>query len=362
MSVRLTDLDRMFASAERATALLDRCRPLNVLSEQERLHESWHRGERAEPAWIFAAPPDLFRYRAGLEAVAERGAESGPWGALYAARARELALEAAAAECVAQPDFSRRAAARFAVDPGEHGARAEAWARAWAAEAPAPDSERRIASDDERDPESLFSAMRRAVGERRLPFRVLLSADLPSAAATGDGVILVRSKIFLRPLDVERIVVHEVEGHALTRHRARSKQGLYRVGSAQGSDDEEGRALVLEQRSGCFDATRRAELAWRHLAALAVREGANWMHCVDLLLACGASLRSAIDIASRVERGGGLGREIVYLTALSRVQQALELDPELETWMEHGRISAAAARVLRDLGEPPELLRALSAA
>lgn len=362
MGVRLTDLDRMFASAERATALLERCRPLNAVSEQERLYEAWERGERAQPAWIFAAPPDLGRYRAGLETVAERGAESGPWGALYAARARELALEAAAAECVARPDFSLRAAARFAVDAGEHGARAEAWARAWTAEAPAPTSEHTIASDDERDPQSLFSAMRRAVGERRLPFRVVLSADLPSAAATGDGVILVRSKIFVRPLDVQRIVVHEVEGHALPRHRARSKQGLYRVGSAQGSDDEEGRALVLEKRAGCLDATRRAELARRHLAALAVRDGADWIGCVDLLLDSGASLRSALDLASRVERGGGLGREIVYLTALSRVEQALDLDPELETWMEHGRISAAAGRALRDLGEPPELLRALSAA
>jgi hypothetical protein len=48
-----------------------------------------------------------------------------------------------------------------------------------------------------------------------------------------------------------------------------------------------------------------------------------------------------------VQRGGGLGREVVYLPALLRVEQAFEREPELDDWLAAGRLSLAAARVLR---------------
>ena len=50
----------------------------------------------------------------------------------------------------------------------------------------------------------------------------------------------------------------------------------------------------------------------------------------------------------------GLGRELVYLPALSRVRAGLGAEPELEAYLERGRVSIAAARQLRALGEPPE--------
>jgi hypothetical protein len=96
--------------------------------------------------------------------------------------------------------------------------------------------------------------------------------------------------------------------------------GLFAVGTAGGSDDQEGRALLLEEQSGISDTRRRAVLGRRHAAARALRRGADWVETVELLIQLGAELPEAIDLASRVHRGGGLGREIVYLPALAKVQ------------------------------------------
>lgn len=356
MSVLRRDLERLLGRAERAIALLERCRPLNVVHAQAEVQAAWQRDEPSAPDWQYASVPELSGLRAGLEGMVDKLAAAGPWGGLYAARAAELYTEAAAAEALDSGSFRELAALRFPVGAGPDAAQAEQWALDWTEATLEPPSST-TASDDELDPKSLFSAMRRAVGQRRLPFRVLLREDLPSAAATGDGVILVKAGARYRALDVERIVVHEIEGHALPRLRARHERlGLYRIGTAGGSDDEEGRALLLEQRGGYLDAARSAELGRRHLAALALRRGADYVETAQLLLDRGAALEDALRITSRVHRGGGLGRELVYLTALSRVGRAFERDGGLESFLERGRIAVGAARVLRDLGDPPELL------
>lgn len=356
MSIRRRDLERLLGRAERAIALLERCRPLNAVRAQADVLAAWQRGQPSAPDWQYASVPDLSALRAGLETMVDKLATTGAWGGLYAGRAAELYTEAAVAEALEDASFRELAALRFPVGSGPDSEQAESWALEWTAE-PAAASSPTTPSDDERDPDSLFSAMRRAVGERRLPFRVLLSDDLPSAAATGDGVILVKAGARCRELDVRRIVLHEIEGHALPRLSARHERlGLFRVGTAGGSDDEEGRALLIERRAECMDAERRAELGRRHLAALALRRGADYVETARLVLDRGAHLDDALRITSRVYRGGGLGRELVYLTAFSRVERALSRDGDLESWMERGRIAVAAARVLRDLGDPPELI------
>jgi hypothetical protein len=201
---------------------------------------------------------------------------------------------------------------------------------------------------------SLASALERAIARGRLAFRVVVRDDLMAAAATGDGVIAVRAGVAHASAEVERIVTHELEGHALPRWRAQQNGlGLLRVGTAGGADDEEGRALLLEGRRGHADPARRAELGWRHLGALGVQQGADFVELVELLLGLGAPLSSALGVAIRCQRGGGLGREVVYLLACSRVERALAREPELEAWLEHGRVSVTAARVLtRHWGSP----------
>ncbi len=351
------DLESVLAQAENAIALLARCRPENAVPERARLIAAWRRGAPRNPDWRYSFADGVASLQRALVNVAEGASSEVGWERLYAERAWELSLEAAVVEALGTPRASSAAARRFPVETGEHGRTAEAWARSWVSEAPGPSCEQLVRSDDAADPQSLLSAMHRAVGEARLPFRVVQSSRLPCAAATGDGVIVVRAGASYTPTEVARVVLHEIRGHALPRMRARNEvHGLFSVGTAGGPDDEEGRALLLEERAGFFDARRRAQLGRRHLAALSVREGATWVETTRLLLSLGTELDEAVDIASRAHRGGGLARELVYLVALSRVRRAFDADPECESWLERGRVSAAAVAELRQLGAPPALI------
>jgi uncharacterized protein YfaT (DUF1175 family) len=349
-------LDRWLTASERTIALVERCRPLNLVTERTRIEQAWHRGERAEPRFRYALAPCLGQLRRALDQLAHALESGDPMDRLYAARVRELGLEAWVAEAIGGPGLSTRAQQRFQVDPGSHGRRAEAWARSWTARALQLRAQSRSRSDDERDPTSLVSALRRTIHEQRLPFRVELRPELLAVAATGDGVIAVRTGIGLTEQEVARIVIHELEGHAWPRWRAQQQAlGLVRTGTAGAADAEEGRALLLERRHGYLDRERRAELGWRHLAALAVRERAEFVDTVDSLRRLGAPLTQALDITIRCFRGGGLGREVVYLTNLSRVIEALAQDPRLELWLVHGCVGIQASRVLWEQYGPPLL-------
>ena len=311
MSVRRRDLERALVSAERSVQLVERCLPCNLLEEHARLLGAWQRGDADAPQYTYAPGADLSELRQSLESVAEHAGALGPWGELYADRAQELALEAELAALAGQAGFAQAAARRHPVEPGEDGRRAEAWAREWSTAIADSSTERAIASEDEADPESLVCQMRRAVGARRLPFRVVLRKEMLSAAATGDNVIVVRAGVRHRSADTRRIVLHEVYGHALPRSRAHFEAlGLFALGTRGGADDEEGRALLLEKRAGCLGTGRKAELGRRHLACAGVRAGADFVETVRMLLASGCSLEESLGIAARAHRGGGLGREI----------------------------------------------------
>jgi hypothetical protein len=278
-------------------------------------------------------------------------------GQQYVERAREIDREAAIVEAIGTADFEARAALRFPLDRTPTGARAESSAAAWAVLTPRRD-EALVAADDERDPRSLVNAVNALIGSLRLPTRVVWVPDLASAAAAGDGVILLRPSVLHTETSARRIALHEVVGHALPRIRARTEAlGLFRVGSASGADDEEGRALLLEERHGLLSDERRRELAVRHLGACAVRRGADWVELVRLILGHGFAVRDAIRPAARIARGGGLAREIIYLPALGRVRAALEEEPELEAYLERGRIGLSAAGALRSASERVDVER-----
>jgi hypothetical protein len=189
------------------------------------------------------------------------------------------------------------------------------------------------------------------IGSLKIGARVSLVPELASAAAAGDGVVLVRPGVPHTESAARRIALHEVIGHVLPRIVARAELlGLFRVGSASGTDDEEGRALFLEEREELLSSSRRRELGVRHLGALAIRKGADWVELVRLVLEYGFAVRDALRLAARIARGGGLAREIVYLPAFFRVRTALISEPALEAYLSRGRVSIAAARTLRAEG------------
>ena len=192
-------------------------------------------------------------------------------------------------------------------------------------------------------------------GRHRLPMRVVVQPGLASLAATGDGAIFVAADKWLTPRDVERTVLHEISGHALPRARATlAPFGLFALGTARGVDDQEGRALLIEEAAGFLDSSRRFELGLRHIAASATLDGAGVVDVVELLLGRGARIASAVRIAARVQRGGhgagggGLAREIAYLPALVRVRRAMQgrFAAVVERMMSGGRIAVDVAPLL----------------
>jgi hypothetical protein len=321
--------------------------PTNLREELDRLQACWRSGAEL-PRFSYAEPPDHAALRAALLALADNLEGEGELGAIYAARARELETEAALCEHAGRPGLWAAARRRYALRDAFE-ASADVTAAAWLEErAPGTPSAGTSRSDDELDPGSLLNRLRQELGKRRLPLRVLVSRNLASLAATGEGFIQIVAERALSRQDVERTVLHEIEGHVLPRHVSTSAPiGIFAIGTARGSDDQEGRALARERAAGFLDHGRRREIALRHQAARSVGAGADFVATTRLLLDRGAPQPDALRIAARVHRGGGLAREAVYLPALLRVEAALGADASLDRVLGAGRVAVDAASALR---------------
>jgi hypothetical protein len=338
-------LARELKRCEARVALLDRARPLNWASELTRLGAGFLAGHRPEPAFEPGPPAQLADVRRVLSEIARTLEPGDTEERLLSARALELELEAQLAEHVGQPAFSALAQRRFPLPVDIEAARRLAEALL---ASPTTDETTSLhhVSDDLRDPDSLWSKLSRRLAAERWPVRVELVPGLVSLAAVAEGVVRVRPGARLSARVAERIALHEVEGHVRPRVSGQQLGGAFMAGTQRASEDEEGRAILLEERAGLFDCERRKELARRYLAAASVRQGATLWETVDLLGRTGALAPPAIELACRVHRGGGLGRELIYLTGYARVKVALTARPELERVMLAGRISLDAAESL----------------
>jgi hypothetical protein len=366
--------DRALTLAAAQIRVIRAVTPANADTERAALEEDFRRGAPRAPTWRYdplPVPADLPR---ALEALATFMDKEPPLGPIYAARARELCLEAAIVDATGTARLTALAQERF-LDRSEaaleDGRRADELALAWTSDGPssngatssatfadlAEDRRGDVASEpvrtcDENDPRSLVARMSNEVGKRRLAMRVVVQPGMASLAATGDGVILVAANKWLASRAVERTVLHEIEGHALPRARAaRAPIGLFAIGTARGIDDQEGRAIGIEESAGFLDGARKFELGCRHLAARATYDGADFVEVVSLLRKRHASLEDALRIAARVQRGGqnvgGLAREVVYLTSRSKVARLVaKHGPKIEGVMRGGRVAADIALVL----------------
>jgi hypothetical protein len=352
--IKTAALSRCLLEAERTIATIERCQPQNYPSELDRMMSEWQRGECSAPRFSYARAPRLAELRKALQAVIALN-ESKGWGAVLAARAAELEQEAQMVEALGSVPFRALARARYRTADRRIADDALRLARQWVASPAAEPSGSRHLSDDANDAESLISQIRRTCSELCIPFRVEVRANMAAAAATGDGIIWVAADRSLSALEGRRIALHEVKGHALPRaNAARDPSGVWLVGTAGAADDEEGHALVIEKRAGVLLDSRRHTLALRHLAAEALFDGADYPEVVRALLDLGGSSDVVHAVTTRVFRGGGLGREWVYLPALLRVEAKLTADPNAARWLERGRVSVASIDTLAAIGEPPE--------
>jgi hypothetical protein len=355
-----TPIELLLVRAAREVRILAALTPCHVQRERERLVGELRAGRRATPRWTYTPRPheDLRRALEAAEAMLEQRGRT-PLDALYLDRVRELSLEAAMCASAGTSALAPLARARFEPrGPGTARAAAELCA-AWLAEACPPLGEATMASDDPH-PGSLLSRMSAAVGQLRLPFAVVATPHLAPLAATGERAILVATARMVHEEDAIRTVLHEVEGHARPRAQAlRASTPHFRIGTARGIDDQEGRAVLLEERAGLLGPRRKRQLASRHRAVESMLAGASFEDVAeDLVTRFELDAGEAVIVAERAFRGGngvhpGLGRERVYLESLVRVKAHLKKRPQDDAVLAAGQVSVEATEALRDLVPTP---------
>ena len=374
---QLHGADAWLGLASRSVRILAAATPENLIEERARLTVALTRGARAVPAWHYtrAAPArggEATRLRPVLEGLASALENlDEPLTLLYAARARELALECAMCEAVGTPVFSALARARF-EEADDRGLR---FARDLLAKDLQQERDRRAAPDcrpaptegalrtDDPSPRSLMSRLRAELGKHRAPFAVRAVRGLSALAATGERHVLVAEGRYASTEDVERTVVHEVAGHVLPRVRAETERlAIFRFGTAKGSCDQEGYALLLEERGGFLGRERLRELCARRVTVEHASAGASYEEAARLLVDVhGFTFEEAARVAERAFRGGtgsaaGLVRDRPYLGAWLRLREAFQSEDDgaaLEDVVSRGQVSLAAARILRPMRDDP---------
>ncbi len=349
--------ERLLIEAVRTVRLLGSVVPRNAPSERARLVAAFEAGQTATPRWTYARTDHGLLRKALARAAQRLGQEAHPVAQLYAERARELEIEAALASEAGTGVLGALARARFRHASPQAAGEATILARKWineGREAGAANAESaEILLSDAPVPGSLLTRMREEVGRLGLPFAVVVQPSLAALAATGERHILVASGRSVTREDVERTVMHEIEAHAIPRTRApQAKLAIFQIGTARGIDDQEGFALVLEERGGFLTPKRKRELAARHLAVEAMDGGARFdENVLALVKEHGLAPREAVLVAERAYRGGdgstpGLGRERIYLEAFLRVRDHLAKKPTDEGILTSGQVSLDAISTL----------------
>ena len=340
----LTRAGEFLGAASRQVGLLARLVPVNARQERERVAAAWAASTRAMPHFSYAAA-DLDAMRGDLARFADHAALGDfPLGDALRERAWEIALEADMIAFRGTRSFGTYAARRFSAFSPELRTRAAALAETWLRAPHEGPVSGVIATDDEAHAGSLVSRLRAEIARASVPFSVVVTAGLSALAATGHDTVFVAAGRSADRETIERTVMHEVLGHVLPRVRAaRTRHPLFVVGSARGTCDQEGYALVLEERHGFLNVRRKRELALRHVLAESMRAGADFADAVELAIEQGETTDAALRIAERAYRGGsgagpGLGREIVYIASYLRVKDRCARDPSAERVLAAGQV------------------------
>ena len=321
------------------------------------LTQAFRRGAPRLPRWRYDAPAAAARAFNACSRSWPLPGQGAAHRALYAARARELRLEAALVDAAGTPVSLRCAPKRFlGIGRADRGCAQGRRARVALDErsrgsAGASGRRTRGAADPQlrrKDPRS----HRLSIGERgrtkTLPMRVYAQAGMASLAATGRRRHPRRGEQVALCRDVERTVLHENRGARVAAaaigacprwplcHRYRPRNRRFKKAAPSRS-----RKRRLSRRGSQFELGCRTSERDHLAARLSPSGGAP--------AGPGAALESALRIAASVQRGslgvGGLGREVVYLTARCKLERLVRtpLGTKIERVSEVGRIAADVA-------------------
>jgi uncharacterized protein (TIGR02421 family) len=217
---------------------------------------------------------------------------------------------------------------------------------------PVPESQgRTLPAWDERGPSAGRVMLDAARGLGLTP-ELRVEPRLASLAATGERTLFLSARRFSLH-EARRLAAHEVYGHLVAAANARLQRlRLLRVGCAGSFADQEGLALYLEELCGLMCGERLRTLAARVIATRHLHDGASFGEAArSLYEQHGFAPESAVILAERAFRGGGLARDAGYLLGYVRVRQAVQggLVTLAELWA--GRTSLRALPQLRVLAE-----------
>jgi uncharacterized protein (TIGR02421 family) len=350
------ELDHLMHRLVERTRLLPLVTARNARAERTRLVQCLARGAPLHPRYVWA-PPLTDRRLWHWLAEARTRAEDVPGATLYLGRLDELELEL---EMLAVLGDTRRvpalAARRFGtgatpvVIPG----------------GPVPLGRMAAALlglvEDEREPRtvpadhpspgvpSVAGVMRGVVAAAGLSARVLVEPRLAAGAAAGERTVLVADRCFGRR-ETLRLAVHEVLGHLVSAANGRAQPvRLLSLGTAGWFADQEGLAILLEERAGVLDGRRMRTLAARVVAADHMHAGMPFGETARALVDDhGFCPEDAIAITERAYRGGGVARDVGYLLGYLRVRGAVEGGEATLDELRAGRVSLRALPEIRRL-------------
>lgn len=325
---------------ERRVALLERCLPINFKDEVDALGRALRQGQYRPPHFVYGGQDDqlekiiraLTNFRADMARL-DLGDRYAPVLFHLAKRGEEIHLEAqlaAAARTRLPMDVLRQ---RYVIEPHD-AVLAARLAEQWLALQDEPSDTPLIELGPFLRARARAEGIDVIVQERRIA----------SLAAVSSDALVVQAGATVPRAEAERIWVHEVFAHFLPRRRGPHSCAPLAVGTQGGADDEEGRALCLEEESGLLLVARKRDLAVRHLIATRARQDQSQLGALALRLAGqGHDVDGIARAVGRALRGGGLAREAIYLPAFLRVRRCLAANPHVELWMQWSRVSAAAA-------------------
>ncbi len=164
------------------------------------------------------------------------------------------------------------------------------------------------------------------------------------------GNLLIDKNSRISKSRVNALLIHEIGTHMLTYHNGQHQpfQELC-TGMAGYQPMQEGLAVLGEYLVGGLNPSRIRLLAGRVIAAKSITEGADFLETFNLLHnTYDFDLKLAFQITTRVFRGGGYTKDVVYLRGLCQILSYLATGKELEQ-LYLGKISYNHLSFIREL-------------
>jgi uncharacterized protein (TIGR02421 family) len=190
------------------------------------------------------------------------------------------------------------------------------------------------------------------------------SADITAGLMVSNGTLLVSEDARIPRERLDALLHHEIGTHILTWHNG-GHQPLRQLqcGLAHYDELQEGLGVLAEYLAGNLSPLRLRTLAARVIAVRLVTDGASFSEVFhELVSSHKFSGRSAFVIATRVFRGGGLTKDVVYLRGLKRLLAYLREGHPFEQLL-MGKFALSQLPAIRKLAaagwlQPPRLMPA----